>query len=156
MSVTRRPACATRKFPEVTFVMLYFHFLFRRKVTPACPLLASEWYSRWPLTCSRVLTLYPLLRISPSPTMLHFMLFLSVLSRACLLVMFHIVCCHPHSLPLGVVFLDPEILSTPVCSIGGSEPPPRSQTSMLLGTGGGAWFICTFHAGLHGLPFHAG
>ena len=29
--------------------MLSFHFLFTGKPIPACPLLASEWYSRWPL-----------------------------------------------------------------------------------------------------------
>ena len=38
--------------------------------------------------------------------------------------------------PCVVVLLDPEILSTPVCSLGGPEQPPRSQASMLLGTGG--------------------
>ena len=34
-------------------------------------------------------------------------------------------------------------LAPPVCSIGGPEPPPRSQTSMLLGTVGlGLFVLC--------------
>ena len=42
-----------------------------------------------------------------------------------------------------VVLLDPYILSTPVFSLGGPEPRPRSQTSMLLGTGGlGLFVLC--------------
>ena len=56
---------ATLEFPEDTLVMLPFHFLFTRKPTPACPLLASEWYSRWPL-CT-VVKLSSFLRTSPSP-----------------------------------------------------------------------------------------
>ena len=42
-----------------------------------------------------------------------------------------------------------------MCSRVGPEPPPRSQTSMLLRTGGLGLF-CTLHAGIHGLRFHAG
>ena len=57
------------------------------------------------------------------------------------------------ALPCVVVLLDSKI---PVCSLGGPEPHPRSQTSMLLGTGGLAWLICTLHAGFHSLPVHAG
>ena len=45
----RRTSSATLEFPEDTLVMLSFPFLFTRKPTPACPLLASEWHSRWPL-----------------------------------------------------------------------------------------------------------
>ena len=42
-----------------------------------------------------------------------------------------------------VVLLYPEILAPPVCSLGGPEPPPRSQTSMILGTGGfGVFVLC--------------
>ena len=44
-----RISSATLELPEDTLVILSFHFLFMRKPTPACPLLASEWYSRWPL-----------------------------------------------------------------------------------------------------------
>ena len=44
-----------------------------RKPTPACPLLASEWYSRWPLW--RVVKLSSFLRTSQSPITSHFMLF---------------------------------------------------------------------------------
>ena len=40
-----------------------------------------------------------------------------------------------------VVLLDPDILSTPVCSLSGPELPPRSQTFMLLGTGGLGLFV---------------
>ena len=45
-------------------------------------------------------------------------------------------------------------LAPPVCSLGGSEPRPRSQTSMLLGSGGlGIFVLCMLV--FHGLPFHA-
>ena len=48
-----------------TLTMWSFHSLFMRKPTPAWPLFAVEWYSRWPLcksscmysSLSRVLTL---------------------------------------------------------------------------------------------------
>ena len=40
-----------------------------------------------------------------------------------------------------MVLLDPDILSTPVCSLSGHEPPHRSQTFMLLGTGGLGLFV---------------
>ena len=47
------------------------------------------------------------------------------------------------ALPCVVVLRDPEILSTPVCSLGGAEVPPRSQKSMLLGTGSlGLFVLC--------------
>ena len=42
MSVMRSTSSATLEFPDDTLVMLSFHFLFTRKPTPACPLLASE------------------------------------------------------------------------------------------------------------------
>ena len=45
------------------------------------------------------------------------------------------------ALPFVVVLLDPYILSTPVCSLSGHEPPPRSLTFMLLGTGGLGLFV---------------
>ena len=56
---------------------------------------------------------------------------------------------------IGVCSFDPEILSTPACSINGSKPHPRSHAPMLLGTGG-LWLICTLHAGIHDLHFHTG
>ena len=68
-----RTSSATLELPEDILVMLSFHFLFMRKPTPACPLLASEWYSRWPLW--RVVKLSSFLRTSPSPITSHFMLF---------------------------------------------------------------------------------
>ena len=71
-----RTSSATLELPEDTLVMLSFHFLFMRKPTHACPLLASEWYSRWPLW--RVVKLSSFLRTSPSPITSHFMLFLLV------------------------------------------------------------------------------
>ena len=49
ISTRSSTSTATLEFPEVTLVMLYFHFVLTRKLKPACPLLASEWYSRWPL-----------------------------------------------------------------------------------------------------------
>ena len=40
-------------------------------------------------------------------------------------------------------FLTQRFLAPPVCSLGGPEPPPRSQTSMLPGTGGlGLFVLC--------------
>ena len=71
--VMRRISSATLELPEDTLVILSFHFMFMRKPTPACPLLASEWYSRWPLW--RVVKLSSFLRTSPSPITSHFMLF---------------------------------------------------------------------------------
>ena len=73
LPVTRRASSVTLEFPDVTLVMLSFHFLFMRKPTPVCPLLASEWYSRWPLW--RQIKLSYFLRTSPSPITSHFMLF---------------------------------------------------------------------------------
>ena len=73
LSVMRRTSSATLEFPEDTLVMLSFHFLFTRKPTPACPLFASEWYSRWLL--GRVVKLSSFLRSSPSQITSHFMLF---------------------------------------------------------------------------------
>ena len=46
----RRTSSDILGFPEDTLVMLSLHFLFTWKPTPACPLLAPEWwYRRWPL-----------------------------------------------------------------------------------------------------------
>ena len=58
---------------EVTLVILYFHYLFMRKPTPACPLLTSELCSRWPLW--RVVKLSSFLRTFQSRITSHFMLF---------------------------------------------------------------------------------
>ena len=85
-----RTSYATLELPEDVLVMLSFPFLFTRKPTPACPLLSSEWYSRWPRW--RVVKLSSFLRTSPSPITSHFMLFsfsiLPVLARVHILVMF--------------------------------------------------------------------
>ena len=74
-----------------TLFLLSFHFLFMRKTTPACPLLASKWYSRWPLW--RVVKLSPLffglLRALSCPISCCFIsVHLPVLARVHLLVMF--------------------------------------------------------------------
>ncbi len=143
----RRTSSATLEFPEDTLVMLSFHFLFMRKPTPDCPLLASEWYSRWPLW--RVVKRSSILRTSPSPITSYFMLFSSsscscssvsnvltlyvaIFSRSPIVLWFF----------LTQIFLAPP----PVCSLGGPEPPPRSQTPMMLGTGGLGilYFACWF------------
>ena len=71
--VIRRTSSATLEFPEDTLVMLSFRFLFTKKPTPACPLFASEWYSRWPLWI--VVKLSSFLRTSPSPITSNVMLF---------------------------------------------------------------------------------
>ena len=73
MSVMPRTSSATLEFPEDTLVMLSFQVLFTRKPPPACPLLASEWQSMWPLW--RVVKLSSFLRTSLSPITSHFMLF---------------------------------------------------------------------------------
>ena len=91
MSVKRGTSSDTLEVPEDTLVMLSFHFLFARKHTPACPLLATKLDSRWPLW--RVVKRSYFRLTSPSPITSH---------------------------------------STPVCSLGWPEPPPRSQTYMLL------------------------
>ena len=154
----RRTSSATLELPK-TLVMLSFHFLFMRKPTPACPLLASEWYSRWSLW--RVVKLSSFLRTSPSPITSHFMLFsFSSSSSYCTCSSFSNV------LTLYVAifsryplvwwfFLTQRFLAPPVCSLCGPEPPPRSQTSMLLGTGGLGLFVFCMLV-FHGLPFHAG
>ena len=71
---------------------------------------------------------------------------LPVLARVHLLVMFlHCMLQSSVALPLYVwwFFLTQRFLAPPVCSLGGPEPPPRSQTSMLLGTGGlGLFVLC--------------
>ena len=41
LSVMRSTSSVTLEFPEDTLVILSFHFLFTRKPTHACPLLAS-------------------------------------------------------------------------------------------------------------------
>ena len=139
MSVRRRTSSATLELPEDTLVMLPFHFSFTRKPTPGSPLLTSVWYSRWPLW--RVVKL----------------LFSSDLSECCHLfyVVFfrvffqflHVFIYVSNMLTLYVAifsrsplvwwsFLTHIFLAPPVCSLSGPEPPPRSHTYMLLGTGG--------------------
>ena len=133
----RSTSYATLEFPEDTLVMLSFHFLFMRKPTPACPLLASEWYSRWPLW--RVVKLSSFLRTSPSPITSHFMLcsFCSS-SSSCTCSYFSnvltlYVAIFSRSPLVWWFFLTQILLAPHVCSLGGPEPPPRSQTYMLLG-----------------------
>ena len=154
----RRTSSATLELPEDTLVMLYFQVLLTRNPSPACPLLVSEWYSRWPLW--RVVKLSSFSRTSPSPITSHFMLsYFGSSSSSCKCSSFSniltlYVAIFSRS-PLVWWFLLTQIfLAPPVCSLGGPEPPPRSHTSMLLGTGALAYlyFACWF---FHGLPFHA-
>ena len=125
--------------------MFSLHFLFTRKPTPACPLLASEWYSRWPLW--RDVELSYFLRTSPSPVTSHFMLFsFSSSSSSCTCSSFSnvltlYVAIFSRSPLVWWFFLTQIFLAPPVCSLGGPEPPPRSQTYMLLGTGGLVLFV---------------
>ena len=140
----RRTSSATLELPEDTLVMLSFHFLFMRKPTPACPLLASEWYSWWPLW-----RVSYFLRTSPSPITSHFMLFsfsLSSSSGTCSSfsnVVTLYVAIFSRSPLVWWFFLTQRFLAPPACSLVGPEPPPRSQTSMLLGTGGlGLFVLC--------------
>ena len=152
----RRTIYATLEFPEDTLVMLSFHFLFTRKPTPACPLLASEWYSRWPLW--RVVKLSSFLRTSPSPITSHFMLFsLSSSSSYCTCSSFSnvltlYVAIFSRSPLVWWFFLTQIFLAPPLCSLGGPEPRPRSHISMLLGNGALAYlyFACWFS--WHTLP----
>ena len=127
--------------------MLSFHILFMRKPTPACPLLASEWYSRWLLW--RVVKLSSFLRTSPSPITSYFMLFsFSSSSSSCTCSSFSniltlYVAIFSRSPRVWWFFLTQRFLAPPVCSLGGPELPPTSQTSMLLGTGGlGLFVLC--------------
>ena len=147
MSVMRKTSSATLELPEDTLVMLSFHFLFMRKHTPACPLLASEWYSRWPLW--RVVKRSSFLQTTPSPITSHFVLFsFSSSSSSCTCSSFSNVL----TLYVAIfsryplvwwLFLTQRFLAPPVCSLGGPEPLPMSQTSMLLGTGGlGLFVLC--------------
>ena len=146
----RRTSSATLELPEDTLVMLSFHFLFMRKPTPACPLLASEYYSRWPLW--KVVKLSSFLRTSPSPITSHFMLFsFSSSSSSCTCSSFSnvltlYVAIFSRSPLVWWFFLTHIFLAPPVCSLGGPEPSPRPHTSMLLGTGALAYlyFACWF------------
>ena len=167
MSVMGRTSSATLEFPEDNLVILSFHFLVTRKPTPACPLLASEWYSKWPLW--RIVKLSYFLRTSPSHITSHFMLFsFSPSSSSCTCSSFsnvltlHVAICSRSPL-VWWFFLTQRFLAPPVCSLDGPEPPPRSQTSMLLGTGGlGLFVLCMLvfmacpstldHAGWKGVP----
>ena len=129
----RMSSSATLQFPEDTLVMLSFRFLFTRKPTPACPMLASEWYRRWPLL--RVVKLSSFLRISPSPITPHFMLFSFNSSSSCTFtcssfsnVLALYVAIFSRSLLVWWFFLTQIFLAPPVYSLGGPEPPPRSHT----------------------------
>ena len=128
-----RSSSATLEFPEDTLVMVSFHFLFTRKPTPACPLLASEWYSKWPLW--RVVKLSSFLRTSPSPITPHFMLFyFSSSSSSCTYSSFSnvltlYVAIFSRSPLVWWFFLTQRFLPPPVYSLGGPEPLPRSDTS---------------------------
>ena len=90
------------------------------------------------------------LRTSPSPITSHFMLFSfsSSSSSSCTCSSFSNVLTLYVAIfsrsPLVWWFLLTQIfLAPPVCSLGGLEPPPRSQTSMLLGIGGlGLFVLC--------------
>ena len=128
LSVMRRTSYATLEFPEDTLVMLSFNFLYTRKPTPACPLLASEWYSRWPLW--RVVELSSFLRTSPSPITSHFMLFsFSSSSSSCTCSSFsnvltlYVAIFSPSPL-MCWFFLTQRFLTPPVCSLGGPQPLP--------------------------------
>ena len=154
-----RTSSATLEFPEDTLVMLSFHFLFTRKPTPACPLLASEWYSRWPLeSCETFLFSSDFSEPYHVPfhvvffqfffQFLHLFIFRNVLTLY--------VAIFSRSPLVWWFFLTQRFLAPPVCSLGGPEPPPRSQTSMHAAGVWRPWLISTFHAGYHGLPFHAG
>ena len=135
-----KTSSATLELPEDTLVMLSFHFLFKRNPTPACPLLASEWYSRWPLW--RVVKLSSFLRTSPSLITSHFMLFsFSSSSSYCTCSSFSnvltlYVAIFSRSPLVWWFFLTQRFFAPHVCSLCGPEPPPRSQTSMLPGTVG--------------------
>ena len=151
----RRTSSVTLELPEDTLVMLSLHFLFKRKPTPACPLLASEWYSKRRLW--RVVKLSSFLRTSPSSISSHFMLYyFSSSSSSCTCSSFSnvrtlYVAIFSRSPIVWWFVLTQRFSAPPVCSLGGPEPPPRSQTSMLLGTGGLVLCMLVFH----GLPFHA-
>ena len=141
----RRTSSATHELPVDTLVMLPFHFLFTREPTPACTLLASEWYSRWPLW--RVVKLSCFHRTSPSPITSHFMLFsFTSSSSSCTCSSFSsvltlYVAIFSRSPLVWWFFFTQIFLAPPVCSLCGPEPSPRSQTSMLVGTGGLDLFV---------------
>ena len=125
-----RTSSATLELPEDTLVMLSFHF-----------------YSRWPLW--RVVKLSSFLRTSPSPITSHFMLFsFSSSSSSCTCSSFSnvltlYVAIFSRSPLVWWFVLTQRFLAPPVCSLGGPEPPPWSQISMLLGTGGlGLFVLC--------------
>ena len=91
-----------------------------RKPTPACPLFASEWYSRWPLWSGETF-----LRTSPSPITSHCMLFSFSSSNLFTCSSFSITLCVAIFTHWVVVLLEPEIINTSayvgVCSLADSN-----------------------------------
>ena len=78
---------STVESPEDTLAMLSFNFLFTGKPTPACPLLASEWYSRWPLWSCETSLFFGLLQALSRPISCCFLsVLLPVLARVHLLL----------------------------------------------------------------------
>ena len=163
----RRTSSATLGLLLLTLVMLSFHFLFMRKPTPACPLFALEWHSRWPLC--RVVKPSSFLLISPSPITSHLMFvslsssfsswtcssFDRVLTLYVAIFSISFCWCFFFFSPFFWLFFLPHgFLAPPACSLE-PESPPRSETLMLLGTGGLGFFVL-FMLVLIGLPLHAG
>ena len=158
MSVMRRTSYATLEFPEDTLVMLSSHVLFTSKPPPACPLLALEWYSMWPLW--RVVKLSSFLRTSLSPIMSHFMLFsFSYSSSSWAFSYFNNVLTLYVAIfsrsPLVLWFFLTQILLAPLYVV-------SADPNHLLGHrhsccwGLEALAYLYLHAGFHGLPFHTG
>ena len=146
LSVMRTTSSATLEFPEDTLGMLSFHFLFTRKPTPDCPSLASEWYSRWPLWRVVKVSFFSSDFSEPYHVPFQVVLFQFIFQFNCssfsnVLTLY--VEIFSRSPLVWCFFLTQRFLAPPVCSLGGPEPPPRSQTSMLLGTGGlGLFVLC--------------
>ena len=126
-----------------------------RKPTPACPLFASEWYSRWPLWSGETF-----LRTSPSPITSHCMLFSFSSSNLFTCSSFSITLCVAIFTHLVVVLLDPEIYNTSAyvglyrSSLADSNQRPGHIHPCYWGVG--PRLICTLHTVFHGLPFLIG
>ena len=112
----------------------------------------EETYTCLPVVCLRVVQQVASLesyfcRTSPCPITSHFMLFyFSSSSSSCTCSSFsNVLTLHvaifSRSPLVWWFFLTDRFFAPPVCNLGGSEPPPRSQTSMLPGTGGFGLFV---------------
>ena len=135
---------ATLKLPEDTLVMVFYISCLRGNLHllvhcwPQSGTAGGHFGELWNFP----LFVGPLRALSRPISCCFLSVLLPVLARVHLLVMLY-VAIFSRSPLVWWFFLTQRFLTPPVCSLGGPEPPPRPQTSMLLGTGGlGLFVLC--------------